>query len=154
MTASEQQSLDIAAHLLGIQPVWLENVIWIESRLNPQAVNKTTGATGLIQFMPATAKSLGTTVDELRQMSFEQQMEYVYLYLKPYIGKMTSQVDVYLAVFFPAAIGKSDEYVLQTAKLSPAIIANQNPAYDLNKDGKITKGEVATAITRILQKKK
>lgn len=154
MTASEQQQLDIVAHLLNIQPLWLENVMWIESKLNPQAVNKTTGATGLIQFMPATAKALGTTVEALKQMSFEEQLEYVYLYLKPYIGKMVSQVDVYLAVFFPVAIGKPDSYVLQTSKLSPELIAKQNSGYDLNKDKQLTKGEVATAIQRILQKKK
>lgn len=144
----------IVADILGIKPEWLENVMWIESRLNPQAVNKVTGATGLIQFMPATAQSLGTTTEALKAMDFDAQMEYVYLYLRPYRGKMSSQVDVYLAVFFPAAIGKPDSYVLQTSKLSSALIAKQNPAYDLNKDGQITKGEVATAIQRILQKKK
>ena len=144
----------IVADILGIKPEWLENVMWIESRLNPQAVNKVTGATGLIQFMPATAQSLGTTTEALKAMSFDEQMEYVYLYLRPYRGKMSSQVDVYLAVFFPVAIGKPDSYVLQTSKLSPALIAKQNPAYDLNKDNQITKGEVATAINRILQKKK
>ena len=144
----------IVADLLGIRPEWLENVMWIESRLNPKAVNKTTGATGLIQFMPATAQALGTTTAELYNMDFDTQMEYVYLYLRPYRQKMKSQVDVYLAVFFPAAIDKDDDYVLQTSKLSPAIIAKQNPGYDLNKDGKITKGEVAKAIDRLLQKKK
>ena len=144
----------IVADMLGIRPEWLENVMWIESRLNPQAVNKISGATGLIQFMPATAKALGTTTEELLKMSFDEQMDYVYMYLRDYKGKMKSQVDVYLAVFFPSAIGKPDSYVLQTSKLSPAIIARQNPGYDLNKDQQITKGEVATAINRILQKKK
>ena len=154
MTAKEQQQIDIVAHLLGINPKWLENVMWIESRLNPQAVNKVSGATGLIQFMPATAKSLGTTTADLLKMDFEEQMQYVYLYLKPYAGRMQSQVDVYLAVFFPSAIGKANSFVLQTNKLSAQLIAQQNPAYDLNKDKQITKGEVADAINRILQKKK
>ena len=144
----------MVADLLGIKPEWLENVMWIESRLNPQAVNKISGATGLIQFMPSTAKSLGTTVEELKSMDFDGQLDYVYLYLRPYRDKMKSQVDVYLAVFFPAAIGKPDSYVLQTSKLSPQLIAKQNAAYDLNKDQQITKGEVATAINRLLQKKK
>ena len=154
MTANEQTQIDIVAHLLGIQPKWLENVMWIESRLNPSAVNKVSGATGLIQFMPATAKALGTTTDELKKMSFIDQMQYVYLYLKPYANKMQSLVDVYFAVFFPSAIGKANSFVLQTNKLSAQLIAQQNPAYDLNKDKQITKGEVAEAINRILQKKK
>ena len=149
-----QPKTAIVADMLGIRPEWLENVMWIESRLNPRAVNKTTGATGLIQFMPATAKSLGTTTEELLEMDFDRQMDYVYMYLRPYRDKMSSQVDVYLAVFFPVAIGKPDSYVLQTAKLSPAIIAKQNAGYDLNKDNQVTKGEVAQAITKLLQKKK
>ncbi len=33
-----------------------------ESGLNPKVVNRTTGATGLIQFIPKTALGLGTTV--------------------------------------------------------------------------------------------
>lgn len=154
MTANEQTQIDIVAHLLNIKPIWLENVMWIESRLNPQAVNKVSGATGLIQFMPATARALGTTTEELRAMDFAEQMQYVYLYLKPYAGKMQSQVDVYLAVFFPSAIAKANSFVLQTNKLSAQLIAQQNPAYDINRDKQITKGEVAEAITRILQKKK
>ena len=44
--------------------------------------------------------------------------------------------------FFPAAIGKPDDYVLQTSKLSAATIAKQNPFFDVNKDGKLTVGEI------------
>ena len=50
---------------LQISPEWLLAVMYIESRINPYAVNKYTNATGLIQFMPSTAKSLGTTTAEL-----------------------------------------------------------------------------------------
>ena len=147
-------TISVTADLLEIQPAWLENVMWIESRLRPDAVNPVSGATGLIQFMPATAAALGTSTEALKKMSFDEQMEFVYLYLRPWKGKMKSQVDVYLAVFFPAAIDKDDNYVLQTSKLSPALIAKQNPAYDLNKDQKVTKGEVAAAIERLLKKKR
>jgi hypothetical protein len=68
-------------------------------------VNKISGATGLIQFMPSTAKSLGTTTDVLLSMNNIQQLNYVLAYLRPYKGKMNNFVDVYLAVFYPAAIG-------------------------------------------------
>ncbi|MGC8160121.1 transglycosylase SLT domain-containing protein, partial [Salmonella enterica] len=54
---------------LGINHNWLMFVMWFESKLNPQAVNPISGATGLIQFMPSTARSLGTTTDVLRRMS-------------------------------------------------------------------------------------
>ena len=36
------------------------------------------GATGLIQFMPATAKALGTSTAELAKMSAEDQLNYDY----------------------------------------------------------------------------
>lgn len=135
---------------LAINPEWLLAVMYIESRINPKAVNKYSGATGLIQFMPATAKSLGTTTAELLNMTAADQLDYVYLYLKPYTGKMHSLMDVYFAIFFPAAIGKPSDFVLQTSKLSAGLIASQNPAYDINSDGEITVAEVESKIYKIL----
>lgn len=41
------------------------------------------GATGLIQFMPSTAKALHTTTDALAAMSAEQQLVYVERYFRP-----------------------------------------------------------------------
>lgn len=135
---------------LQISPEWLLAVMYVESRINPYAVNKYSGATGLIQIMPATAKSLGTTTTELLNMTAVDQLDYVYLYLKPYTGKMHSLMDVYFAIFFPAAIGKPSNYVLQTSKLSAGLIASQNPAYDINSDSEITVAEVESKINKIL----
>lgn len=135
---------------LHISPAWLLAVMYVESLINPYAVNKYSGATGLIQFMPATAKSLGTTTAELLNMTAVDQLDYVYLYLKPYANKMHSLMDVYFAIFFPAAIGKPSDYVLQTSKLSAGLIASQNPAYDINSDGEITVAEVESKIYKIL----
>ena len=75
-------------------------------------------------------------------MSAIDQLHYVYKYFKPWTGKMKSYFDLYLVTFFPAAIGKPDDYVLQTGKLSAATIAKQNPFFDVNKDGKLTVGEI------------
>ena len=58
----------ISAKLL-IEPDWLMAVMYKESGINEKAVNPNGGATGLIQFMPTTAKSLGTTTAALRAMS-------------------------------------------------------------------------------------
>lgn len=146
---------------LLIDPNWLMAVMYKESRLNPQAVNSNGGATGLIQFMPATAQSLGTSTAALKAMSNVQQLDYVYKYYKPYITKLNSYPDLYLATFFPAALGKADDYVMQTSKLSAATIAAANPGIDLNKDGKITVGEFkkycynqfSSATVAILKKK-
>ncbi len=131
---------------LGIDPNWIMYVMYFESRLNHRAQNNTSGATGLIQFMPATAAHLGTTTADLLQMSNVEQLDFVYAYLKPYRGDMESLVDVYLAVFFPVAIGKPAEYVFKTSSLSAGLIARQNPIFDLNHDGMLTKGEVEAKI--------
>ena len=135
---------------LHISAEWLLAVMYVESRINPYAVYKYSRAPGLIQFMPATAKSLGTTTTELLNMTAVDQLDYVYLYLKPYTGKMHTLMDVYFAIFFPAAIGKPSDYVLQTSKLSASLIASQNPAYDINSDEEITVAEVESKIYKIL----
>lgn len=126
---------------LDINPNWLMFVMYWESGLNPAIRNKYSGATGLIQFMPATATALGTSVSVLANMSNVEQLDYVYKYYRPYAGRMNNLYDVYLVTFFPAALGKADNWVLQTSSLSPRIIAEQNPAIDLNKDKQITVGE-------------
>lgn len=120
---------------------WLLLVMKKESGINPKAYNKNGGATGLIQFMPNTAKGLGTTTDALRSMNGVEQLEYVYKYFKPYTGKIKSVEDLYMITFFPVALGKSDDNVIQAKGLSAGAVAKANPVIDINKDGEITNGE-------------
>lgn len=134
------------AQSLGFAPEWLMQVFMIESSLNHRAVNPATKATGLIQFMPATAARLGTSIEALKAMTNVQQLTYVYKYLEPYRGKINSYQDLYFAVFFPAAIGKPENWILQASSLSASKIAQQNPIFDLNRDGIITVEEVRQAI--------
>lgn len=133
--------LEAVSIKLQVNPNWLMVVMNSESGLNPAAYNPTGGASGLIQFMPSTAKALGTTTEELRKMSASKQLDYVYKYFKPYAGRMKGAYDVYLVTFFPAAVGKPDSYILETKSLSRSLIAKQNPAIDLNKNQEITVGE-------------
>jgi hypothetical protein len=130
------------ANILGLSADWLMGVMYLESRLNPRARNPKTNATGLIQFMPNTAISLGTTVDQLAEMTNLRQLDYVLQYYLPYKGRINSFADCYFVTFFPAAIGKPDDWVLQASSLSAGKIAAQNAIYDLNRDGMITVGEV------------
>ena len=51
---------------LGINPDYLMGVMAFESWIDPTSVNSA-GATGLIQFMPSTAKDLGTSTEELKK---------------------------------------------------------------------------------------
>ena len=133
---------------LGIEPEWLMQVFVNESNVNHQAVNPVSGATGLIQFMPDTAKALGTSVEALKTMTNVQQLDWVYKYLAPYAGRMASYIDLYFTVFFPLAVGKPDDWILQTSKLLASKIAKQNPAFDLNKDNQLTVAEVREAMLR------
>ena len=133
--------------LLGIDPNWPMWVMNFESDIDPRAVNPTTGATGLIQFMPSTARSLGTSTADLLQMSNVEQLDYVYAYLKPYAGRMNSMIDVYFAVFFPIAMNKPSDYILQTSSLAASTIARQNGGFDLNHDSMITRSEVEARVS-------
>lgn len=130
------------SQFIGIRPEWLEFCMWFESRFNPKAKAKSTGATGLIQFMPATARQLGTTVEKLEQMSNIQQLDYVKKYFNPWRNKLRSFTDVYLTIFFPLAVGKPDDFIIETKSLKAETVARQNPIFDLDKSGQITKAEI------------
>lgn len=133
---------------LGIHPNWLMSVMNFESGLKPNSVNPI-GSVGLIQFTRdkkgveyKTINGVRYMLSDLQKMSFSQQMNVVYEYYKPFRGKILSFLDLYMVTFFPLALGKSNDYVLQTSGLSASLIAKQNPVFDTNKDSKITKGEV------------
>lgn len=156
------------AQLLKVNPQWLMQVFKAESGVSFSRRNtyspfyvKKNGqkvldgyATGLIQFIPRTARALGTTTWELEKMGFIKQLDYVYKYLKPYTGKMNNYFDLYLVVFFPAAVGKSnnDNWVFEVKNISRSAIAKANPAIDINKNGTITMGEFKQYIKNTVQK--
>jgi hypothetical protein len=128
---------------LGIDPNWLMAIMYWESASTfSPSIQNSIGATGLIQFIPSTAIGLGTTTTALKNMSAVDQLDYVEKYLKVYKGKIKSYIDTYFAIFFPLAIGKPDDWVLQGTGISASLIARQNPAFDVNKDGKVQVWEV------------
>ena len=59
-----------------------------------------------------------------------------------YKGKYKSYVDAYFAVFFPLAIGKPDDWVIQSGGLTAKEIYDANPAFANVKDGKLRVWEV------------
>ena len=131
---------------LGIDPNWLMAVMWCESRFDPAVRNPSGGATGLIQFMPATAAGLGTDCESLRKMDAIDQLDYVERFFRPYAPRCRTFADLYLACFFPAAIGKADDFVLRTRTLPAELIARQNPTFDTDRDGRITAGEFRSCL--------
>jgi hypothetical protein len=138
---------------LGIDPNWLMAIIYTESaRTFSPSIQNSIGATGLIQFMPSTARGLGTTTTELKNMSAVEQLDYVEKYLNVYKNKLKSYTDTYFAIFFPLAIGKPDDWVLQSTGLSSSLIARQNPLFNTNKDDKIQVWEVKKVMLEKLPK--
>lgn len=103
------------------------------------------GATGLIQFMPATAVKLGTTTDALARLSAEDQLNFVFKYFEPYAGKLKTLSDLYMAILWPAAVGKPDDYELWNAATRPTTF-RQNAGLDANHDRSIVKAEVAAKL--------
>lgn len=130
-----QKVRDMAGRL-GVKPEWILAVMKNESGMDPKARNPNGGATGLIQFMPATARGLGTTTEALSRMSATEQLAYVEKYYAPFKGRINSGTDLYLATFWPAAVGKPDSY-----NIGGAEVARVNGIFDLNKNGQITAGE-------------
>jgi hypothetical protein len=136
---------------LDIDPNWLMAVMYFESGINSRAQNTSYPiqggyATGLIQFAPETARSLGTNTEALKSMSNVQQLDYVYRYFKPYVSKLNSYVDLYLVTFFPAIAGKPDNTIIKSDTISADTIARSNPVFDLNKNNSLTVGEVKSVI--------
>lgn len=140
---------------LGVSEADLMAVMSFETggTFNPGITNAAgSGATGLIQFMPKTAAGLGTSTEELAGMSRARQMHYVEKYLSNKGVKGKGLSDLYMAVLFPAAVGKPDDFVLfGNGATIPGYGAgsraySQNRGLDKNGDGSVTKAEAAAKV--------
>lgn len=140
--------IELAADI-GCAPNDLMSCMAFESgeTFSAAVVNRASGATGLIQFMPATARQMGTTTAKLAAMTAEQQLDYVRRYFEPYRGKLRSIEDLYMAILWPRAVGKSSSFVLFDANSEGTKNTKrayfQNKGLDTNKDGQVTKAEAA-----------
>lgn len=114
-------------------------------------INKAgSGATGLIQFMPATAQALGTTTAALAKMTEEDQLNYVWKYFAPYKGKLKELSDIYAAILWPKGVGKPDTFVYWDKATKPTTY-RQNSGIDMNKNGQITKAEATAKVTKLYE---
>ncbi len=138
-------ALEKTASNLGIDPNHLIAIMKQESGLNPKARNPS-GATGLIQFMPKTARGLGTSTDAIYNMSATEQLPWVEKYFKSVgIRPGASLGDLYVAVFYPAAMNKGDSHVISK---SGNAVYNQNKGLDRNRDGVLTVADVKNSVAR------
>lgn len=101
------------------------------------------GATGLIQFIPSTAKGLGTSTDQLAGMTRKEQLQWVDKYLgQTPISKVEKPTgeDLYMSVLWPKAVGKPSDYVLWKEGSREY---KQNKGLDIGGKGYITKRDAA-----------
>lgn len=147
--AFKQKVIQIASDL-KVNPNFLMAVMSFESgeTFSPSIKNAAgSGAVGLIQFMPATAKQLGTTTAALAAMTAEDQLDFVAKYFRQFKKPLLTIEDVYMAVLLPSAIGKGSDFVLFR---KPSKAFDQNKGLDINKDGLITVGEAADKVRKKL----
>jgi hemopexin len=140
--------LEICASL-EIEPSYLMAAMAFETgrTFSPSIRNPISGATGLIQFMPATAARLGTTTNELAAMSPETQLDFVERYLRPFEGRLRTLADVYMTILFPAAVSRPGNFALFSR---PEVAYEQNSGLDRNRDGRVTKSEAEVPVRALL----
>lgn len=110
---------------------------------SPRIVNAAgSGAVGLIQFMPSTARALGTDSIALMGMEAHQQLDYVEKYFKPYAKRIGNLPDMYMAILLPKYVGQPNNSPL----FSGGTAYRQNSGLDANKDGVVTKEEAAAKV--------
>jgi hypothetical protein len=134
------------------QPDWFMACMAFETgrTFSPKVKNPGSSATGLIQFMEATAAELKTTTRALAAMTAEKQLEYVWLYFRDRIrqrGPITRLTDCYMAILNPVAMGQPDSFAMWV-KGSRAYAANAG--LDTNKDHQITKAEAGAKVAALL----
>jgi hypothetical protein len=153
-----QRALVATAQAIGAAPGDLAAVIAFESGgsfsasiRNQWCVNAgrdpNSCATGLIQFMPTTARNLGTTTAKLAAMSNVQQLTWVRKFFAPYRQGFRNVSHLYFAVFLPSLIGKPlDEPAARRGEPT----YEQNAGFDRTGKGYFTPRDVAAPVTSIL----
>lgn len=138
--------IQISANL-GISPDYLMACMAFETgeTFSPSIRNAKTGkAVGLIQFMPDTAEDMfGFSTDKLAAMTAVEQLNYVEKYFKAQNRKLNTLEDIYMAILYPAAIGKDPDSTLFKHGSKQY---EQNSGFDKNKDKIITPAEVSSIV--------
>ena len=143
----------------GMDPNWLMAIMYFESgrTFSPNKGNNI-GCYGLIQFCPDKSQNYKTIngkrypMSDIAKMDYDTQLDLVYEYYKSYTGKLKSYTDTYFVTFFPLAVGKPDDWIIQGGGLTAGQIYNANPAFQNVKDGKLRVWEVKKTILKELPK--
>ncbi len=159
MSPALRERCRIFAADFGTHPDWLPACMAFETMesfrpdIRPMRGGKRlSSAVGLIQFLESTARRLGTTTDALAAMTAESQFDYVWRYFRDTVrarGPIRSLEDCYMAIHWPAAVGKPDGATMYV-RGSDAYAANAG--LDLDGDHVITKAEAGSLIRAKLAK--
>lgn len=159
LSKAQLSALYATAKELKMPVDWLATVMSFETggTFSPSVPNRAgSGAFGLIQFMPSTAASLlgypqtpegkAAAAEKGKKMSFQTQLKKMVI---PYFkgGTYNSLNDVYLRVFYPAAMGKGNDYVVGSA---PSAVYTQNQGFDKEGKGYITRADITRTINSVL----
>ena len=59
-------------------------------------------------------------------------------------------IDLYLAVIFPAAIGKSDDTIIQSSDITAKEFRDKNPVFDITGKGYVTVGDIKNTMSNYI----
>jgi hypothetical protein len=147
------------ANELGIDPNWLMAIISFESSksFSPSKTNGI-GCVGFIQFCPDLGKNYKTIngkkyyISDLAKMDWSEQLDVVHEYYSNYANKINNYIDTYFVTFFPLAIGKPDDWIIEGGGLTAKQVYDANPAFRQVKDGKLRVWEVKKVMLSHLPK--
>lgn len=156
-TAAFKRKLIRMADRLGLNPSMLAAVMMFETAGTMRAdIQNSIRATGLIQFVPPTAVRLGTTVDALKKLTPEQQLDWVEKFFKNQAPRIKSLEDHYLAVFMPAYVGMSPSAVLGKSgstetigNLTKGAVYSSNKGFDKTGKGYFTVADVGATVVNV-----
>jgi hypothetical protein len=137
----------------------IAGVISHESGFNAAAHTPIPGqtATGLIQFIEATARSLGTTTAALRTMSALQQLPYVERFFQRTLYQIPSSPESYILATYGRAdlVNAPDDLAIDHATSDDPAEAERyrvNSSLDTSGKGWISVGDLRASLRRILAK--
>jgi hypothetical protein len=149
-SASDLEELERIAAECGFNPDELAAIISIESGWNPGSHNAIR-AGGLIGFLPSTLQRLGWagTPEEFWKLSIAEQLPYVAAFYRPWCGRIHQPGDIYLATFWPQAVGTADDTIIAAEDGPHEIVWRQNPGLR-GPGGPITAGSVREVVLRAM----
>ena len=160
ISATLRERILLTGRDFEFEPDWLASCIAFETietfspTVRPRRRDGTlvSSAVGLIQFLEATARGLGTSTAALAAMSAEKQFDFVWLYFRNSIrahGPVASLEDCYMHIHWPKAVGKplsSTMYVKGTSAYAA------NAGLDTDRDSIVTKAEAGALVRAKLLK--